>query len=190
MTCRAIFHKRGHLFREQTRPAEAIKLEHGYQEGWGTVQTMNVNAPAMTASATPPCAARAETAPSVSAPLVLFPDVGGAELAAAGEPESVEVPDGTATRGVLAEAEVDTATTGGAAEEDGAGMVAFGLALPLAGRYDGGGTALDGSTRAPLPQGIAEPSGWVAFGGGTVAPVASAMAKRPVQRRSDALWEN
>jgi hypothetical protein len=152
---------------------------------------MNVNAPAMTASATPACAARADKAPSMSAPLVLFADEGGAELAAAGEPEleSVEVPDGTATRGVLAAAEVDTTTTGGAAEEAEAGVVLF-EALPLAGRYDGGGTALEGSWSAPLPQGIAWPSGWVAFGGGTVAPVASAMAKRPVQRRSDALREN
>jgi hypothetical protein len=184
------------LSREQTHPAEAVKLEHGYEGGGGMVQTMNVNAPAMTASATPPCAARADKAPSMSAPLELLPDAGAEELAAAGEPESeaVTAPDGTATRGVLAPAELVDTTKVGVAEEAGTAagppVVLFELVLPLAGRYDGGGTALDGSTRAPLPQGIASPSGWVAFGGGVVAPVASAMAKRPVQRRSDALWEN
>ena len=48
-------------------------------------------------------------------------------------------------------------------------------------RYGGGATAFAGSVRAPVPQGIFLPSGWVALGGATVVPFALAMAKRPVQ---------
>lgn len=36
--------------------------------------------------------------------------------------------------------------------------------------------------RTAFPQGIASPVGCVAFGGGVVAPVVSAIAKRPVQK--------
>jgi len=160
----------------------------------GPVHTMNVNAPAMTASATPACAARADTAPSMSAPLELD-DADVPVPAGAGEPEleAVVTPDDTAAaRGV---AVVDTTAEEGVTEEAepeaGTAEVPFELGLPP-GRYDGGGTALDGSARAPAPQGIGSPSGWVGFGAGTVAPVESAMAKRPVQIRSEALaaWEN
>jgi hypothetical protein len=146
----------------------------------------------MTASATPACAARADTAPSMSAPLELPFDAIAlpAELAAEGDPEleAVVASDGTAATGDL---ELDgTAREGEADPEAGAAEVPFEPVPP--GRYDGGGTALEGSARAPLPQGIASPSGWVGFGAGTVAPLASAMPKRPVQRRSEALaaWEN
>ncbi len=52
------------------------------------------------------------------------------------------------------------------------------LLVPL--RYDGGGTAVDASTSAPIPQGVFSPSGCAAFGGGMVAPVESAIANRPV----------
>jgi hypothetical protein len=149
---------------------------------------MNVNAPAMTASATPACAARAETAPSMSAPLESFPDDEAVlpVLAAGGEPEleAVATTDvAAAAKGVLV---VDFDSEEGAREgAEPVAEVLFVVVLPLPpGRYDGGGTALDGSTRAPVPQGIAWPSGWVGFGAGTVAPVESAMAKRPVQRRS------
>jgi len=48
-------------------------------------------------------------------------------------------------------------------------------------RYGGAGLAVDGSSRAPIPQGIASPSGWFRFGAGTVPPVESAIVKRPVQ---------
>lgn len=145
----------------------------------------------MIASATPACAARADTAPSMSAPLELPFDASAlpAELAAEGDPEPEAVaPDGTAATG---DWELDgTAREGEAEPEAGAGEVPFEPVPP--GRYDGGGTALEESTRAPLPQGIPEPSGSVRFGAGTVVPLASAMAKRPVQRRSEALaaWEN
>jgi hypothetical protein len=158
---------------------------------------MNVNAPAMTASPTPACAARAERAPSMSAPLESLPDFAAvpAELAAAGEPklEAVEALDDKAARGVRAAVELDSTNEGVREGAEPEAEVAFELVLPVPpGRYDGGGTALDGSARAPVPQGIAWPSGCVAFGAGTVAPVGSAMAKRPVQRRSVALalWEN
>jgi hypothetical protein len=115
-------------------------------------------------------------------------------VAGAAEPELEAVgaaDDTAAARGVLVVVDfesVEGATEG--AEPEGAAEV---LLPPLPpGRYDGGATALDGSARAPVPQGIAWPSGWVAFGAGTVAPVESAMAKRPVQRRSVAfpLYEN
>jgi hypothetical protein len=147
-----------------------------------TVHTIRVNAPAITASATPACAARADTAPSASAPLELPLDASAlpAELAAEGdsELEGVVASDGTAPAG-----DWDGTAKEGEAEpepEAGAGEVLFEPVPP--GRYDGGATALEGSTRAPLPQGIPSPSGWVRFGAGTVVPLASAMAKRPVQR--------
>lgn len=45
----------------------------------------------------------------------------------------------------------------------------------------GGGTAVEGSTRAPTPHGIAAfVPGWLGFGGGVVAPVGEAMVKRVV----------
>lgn len=49
---------------------------------------------------------------------------------------------------------------------------------------DGAGTAREGSTRAPVPHGMASPFGSVASLGGVVFPFASAMAKRVVQRVS------
>jgi hypothetical protein len=45
----------------------------------------------------------------------------------------------------------------------------------------GAATAVEGSTRAPTPQGMASPdSGWVALGGAVVWPEEDAMANRPV----------
>lgn len=122
----------------------------------------------------------------MSAPLELAFVALPAELAAEDDPEleGVVALDGTAATGVL--------EIGGTAEEDEAGTAEVLFEPVPPGRYDGGGTALEGSTRAPFPQGIPSPSGWVGFGAGVVVPLASAMAKRPVQRRSDALaaWEN
>jgi len=79
-----------------------------------------VNVPAITASATPACAARADTAPSTSAPpefeLLADDDLSELpELAAAGElvlvPEFVlVVPDGLTSRGVLRPGVLDGAT--------------------------------------------------------------------------------
>jgi hypothetical protein len=111
-----------------------------------------------------------------------------AVLAEEGDPElEAEASDGTAAIGDW-ELEGD-AWEGEAEPEADAGEVLF---EPVPPRYDGGGTALEGSTRAPLPQGIPSPSGCVRFGAGTVLPLASAMANRPVQRRLEALaaWEN
>jgi len=63
--------------------------------------------------------------------------------------------------------------------------------LLLTERYEGAGTAVDGSVSMPVPQGIASPSGWLEFAGGTVAPVESAMANRPVHEWfGDAIVEN
>ena len=53
-------------------------------------------------------------------------------------------------------------------------------------RYVGAATAVEGSTRAPVPQGMGllgsvEP-GWSAFSGAVVLPSAAAIVKRVVQR--------
>jgi hypothetical protein len=100
-----------------------------------------------------------------------------AELDAEGDPE-LESVDGTAATG----------DWDGTAKEGKGELEADVLFEPVPpGRYDGAGTALEASTRAPVPQGTPSPSGWVRFGAATVLPLASAMAKRPVQRRSEAL---
>jgi hypothetical protein len=159
---------------------------------------MNVNVPAMTARATPACAARADTAPSMSEPLELLTD-GVTEppvlLAAAGESDegvvgSDENPDEDMAMETIVATLVGVDAKG---ENEGPLEVdveegAFELTLPPL-RYGGAATALVGSVRAPFPQGIGWPSGWLALGGGTVAPVASAMAKRPVQVRLFELGE-
>ncbi len=120
----------------------------------------------------------------MSAPLeVPFP-VDAIALAAVldAETKAVVATDGPPARGAAEEEDE--------AEPEGAGEVSFEPVPP--GRCEGGGAALDGSVRAPVPQGFDSPSGWVLFGAGTVALLASAMAKRSVQRRSEALpaWEN
>jgi hypothetical protein len=122
----------------------------------------------MTASATPACAARADTALSMSAPLVLPFDATAlpAELTEEGDPEL------DAVVGPAGKAATDFDGTAEDELEEEEEVVPF--------------------ERAPMPQGMPSPPGWVRFGAATVVPVASAMAKRPVQRRSDALaaWEN
>jgi hypothetical protein len=67
-------------------------------------------------------------------------------------------------------------TAEGDADVDDVDKGAFELAL-----LPGAATAVLGSVRAPVPQGIASPSGWRALDGGTVLPPGPAMAKRPVQ---------
>ena len=160
-----------------------------YEEGMN--HTRNVNVPAITANATPACAARADTVPSTSAPPELLPDEAVAfpvELAAAAEPELErgETPDEEASLGV--EMELDGATeevTGSTTLEEGAAEVLFepvpGVVVFPPVRYGGAATAEDGSTRAPFPHGIASPSGWFGLGAGTVLPVESEIVKRPVQ---------
>jgi len=61
--------------------------------------------------------------------------------------------------------------------------VPFTLDLP------GGGTAVDGLSSAPVPQGIGEPSGCAAFGAGTVVPSGEEIVKRVVQVRLGELGE-
>ena len=120
--------------------------------------TINVKAPAMTVNAKLACAALVDTAPSISAPLELPDEIAlPAEPAVEGDPELEGV---VSPRG----AELDGATEEGVMAGAGAdaGEVLFELVVPvLPGRYDGGATALDGSARAPMPQGIASPSGCV-----------------------------
>lgn len=53
---------------------------------------------------------------------------------------------------------------------------------PLSAALAGGGTALEASTRAPVPHGTGSlVPGWLALGAGTVWPLAEAMVKRVVQ---------
>jgi hypothetical protein len=56
--------------------------------------------------------------------------------------------------------------------EDEEGPATGGLLSP------GGGVESDPPTRAPIPQGICCPSGWVSFSGGTTSPVLDAIVKR------------
>ena len=99
----------------------------------------------MAASATPACAARADTAESMSAPLELPLDAIAlpAELVAEGEPEpeGVVASDGTAAagdwEGTMKEDDAELRPEEGVAE------VTFEPEPP--GRYDGGGVALEGS---------------------------------------------
>jgi hypothetical protein len=97
----------------------------------------------MAASATPACAARADKAPSMSAPLELAFDAIAlpAVPAEEGDPEleALVAPDGTAAAG-----DWDGTTKEGEAEAE-VGAVLF---EPV-------------PTRAPVPQGIPSPSGWV-----------------------------
>lgn len=149
-----------------------------------------MNVAAITARETPACAARVDTAPTASPPAeLLVVDVLGLFEATAGKPD--EVPDGEEVDRVdvvlVPKLEVDDPVEEGVREEDVplADVDETGLVvLPLPARYDGAGTAVDGSVSAPVPQGIGCPLGWFAFGGGTVAPVESAMANRPVHVRS------
>jgi len=135
-----------------------------YEEGMN--HTRNVNVPAITANATPACAARADTVPSTSAPPELLPDDEveefPVEVAAAAKPELVRVerPDEEASLGV--EMELDDATEEvpeSTTLEEGAADVLFepvlGVVVFPPARYGGAATAEDGSTRAPNPQGIA-----------------------------------
>lgn len=142
--------------------------------GW-SFQKKNVNVAAMNERATPACAARMDTAPTTSPPaelLLLAPVVVAAEPDEAPEDDPVGVED-VVLSPVL---EVEER-----AVEDRLVVVFVGVVLlPEPERYDGAGTAVLGLVSAPVPQGIASPSGWVAFVGGVVAPVESAMANRPV----------
>ncbi len=143
------------------------------------VQNTNVNVAAMTARATPACAARVDV------------DELPVLLEAGGEPDEVldrrlevdRVEDVVLNPLVL---EVDTPVVEGMMGEDApvAGVDEPGVVLLLPPvRYDGAATALEGSASAPVPQAIGCPLGWAEFGGGTVTPVESAMANRPVHER-------
>jgi len=132
--------------------------------------------PAMIDNATPACAARVDTVPSTSAPPELLPDVVfpvPAEVVGAistAEAVTVVKPDCETAKGVL-DGEFDCTAAEGtmATLETGAAEVPF-VAVPFEVVLlpAGAGTALDGSTREPVPQGIFSPSGWVWLGAGTV----------------------
>jgi hypothetical protein len=130
----------------------------------------------MTERATPACAARMDAAPTTSplAELLLL-----VLVVIAGELDKVS--EGDTVDEVLL-----TAVLEGVAEEDTLVVFVGTVALVLTERYEGAGTAVDGSVSAPVPQGIASPLGWFAFAGGTVAPVELAMANRVVH---EWFWE-
>jgi hypothetical protein len=132
----------------------------------------------MTERATPACAARIDVAPTTSPPaelLLLELVVIAGELDEVSEGDTVE--EVLLTRTIVLE---------GLAEEDTLVVFVGTVVLVLTERYEGAGTAVDGSVSAPAPQGIASPLGWVGFAGGVVAPPGPAMAKRPVHER---FWE-
>jgi hypothetical protein len=169
-----------------------ILWEMNFSAETDPVYTRNVNVAAITANATPACAARPDTAPSANAPPELLPDdvvvLPVVPVAAAAAPEGVRVveSDAEATRGVLAGA-FDGTTEGRttALERGTAEPVPVEVVLPP----PGAGTAFDGSTREPLPHAIGSPSGWFALGADTVLPVASEMVKRPVHVLLDEMGE-
>lgn len=141
---------------------------------------------AITARETPACAARVDTAPTASPPAeLLLGDVLGLSVAA-GEPDEVADELVRVVNVVLTpvlevdDAVVEVVTDVPLPDVEETGLV---LLLLLPPRYDGAGTAEDGLASAPVPQGIGCPLGWFAFDGGTVAPVESAMANRPVHVR-------
>ena len=135
----------------------------------------------MTERATPACAARPITSPSAELLLVVL-------VVTAGEPdEAPEAPEGDTVEELI----VLSFVLEGVTEEEDDTLVVFVavvMFLPPV-RYGGAATAVDGSASAPVPQGIASPSGWVAFGGGVVAPDELAMANRPVHERFAAAGE-
>jgi len=145
------------------------------------VQNKNVKVAAITARETPACAARVDTSPR-SPPAELFFADAPALLEAAGgvlDGREVDRVDSVVLATVLEVVVEEVTEDVPLADGDETGVE---LLLPP-GRYDGGGTAVDGLTSAPVPQGIACPLGWFAFDGGTVAPVELAMANRPVHVR-------
>lgn len=128
---------------------------------------------AITERATPACAARPTMSPSAELLLLVLAAVTTGELDE--EPEGDKVEEVRLLSPVL-EGETE--------EEEDTLVVFVGVVMFLPPvRYEGAGTAVDGSVSAPVPQGIASPSGWVAFGGGVVAPDELAMANRPVHER-------
>jgi len=118
---------------------------------------MNVKVLAMTASATPACAARADRAPSMRAPLASLPDSAGALAEADGAEleEELALRDTAATGALVGELGTTAGVTEEAEPDAGTLEVLFEPVLLPPGRYDGGATALDGSVRAAVPQGIA-----------------------------------
>lgn len=145
----------------------------------GVVQNKNVNDAAITARETPACAARVDTAPTTNPPAELVDVLEAAAAVPDEEPDRDEVDRVfNVVPVVVLEVEVEVVREEVVllADVDETELV---LLLPPW-RYDGAGVPEDGLVSPPNPQGIACPSGWVAFGGGTVAPVGSAMANRPV----------
>jgi hypothetical protein len=137
-----------------------------YKEG--ALYTRNTHVPAMTANELPACAARVDTVPSTSAPPELLPDgmvvLPAEALAAVATPEAnwVAKPDREATSRGDSGGELDPAEglTEGPALERCVTEVLFVL-VPVDVVFPpvGAATALEGSTRAPIPQGMAWPLG-------------------------------
>ena len=140
-----------------------------------SVQNKNVNVAAMTERATPACAARIDT-PTTSPPAELLLLVPLVETGVLDEVSGVDKVGDEELSPVLEVVAVEDTEV---VFVDDVGLVL----LLLTPRYDGAGTAEAGLESAPVPHAISSPSGWVAFGGGTVAPVESAMANRPVHER-------
>jgi len=105
-----------------------------------------------------------------------------AELDLTAEPETVTIADAEVTTEVaitlaLPDVEAATATAPATPEAPAAPPDVW----PV--MYDGAGLAWDSSFSRPVPQAMAEPSGWVAFGAPTISPAALSIAQRVVQTR-------
>jgi hypothetical protein len=150
---------------------------------WAIIQrkgdhSRTANATAEAPSATAACHTRPSTTTDTAAlslgtvllvEFVVADEVGLAEL------EVVTV----VNREVVTEDEEVLGSTGAGADEEDAPLERGGAELLIA--KLGAGTAVDGSARLPVPQGIgAFVVGWVGFVGSVVAPVGEAMAKRVV----------
>jgi hypothetical protein len=137
----------------------------------------------------PACDKRASTTTDAAAlSLVLLPVV---ELPVAAGPLAVEVdavltvvkPEGEAPVGDAVAGVAEPVPEAGEGDTEGDAVEpAEGTALEAWFALAGGGTAVEGSTSAPTPQGIASLlPGCVGLAGGVVSPFAEAMVKRVVQ---------
>lgn len=144
---------------------------------------MNAAAPSATAARKNwPSTASALTAALVpvelvEVPLTVAPAVDGVPLLFAAEAveDALEVVRDAVPAAVEAAAALEVAASAPVA-------LAAAVEAPLV-RYEGAATAVEGSTSAPTPQGMAWPSGCVVLGAATTFPSVLPMANRVVQVR-------
>lgn len=138
-----------------------------------TNHSRNVKVNAAAPSATTLCQAREST----TSPSALLVPVGALDDEVTEPPLSELLSDEVVAGVGVDDAEVEDVTSElDEMEETGRTELALALDPPIV----GGATASEGSTRAPLPQGMGSPLGCFASVGGVLCPVASAIVKRVV----------